>query len=365
MRILVVTHSLATGGTDRVAVHLANGFAQRFETVLLNVQKPVPEARLLDMIDPSVRRVSLEREKKSRALDLLTSVFDFVSEVRRLKPDLILASGNNNSLFSALGHVANPNRGRRFAVKITNPIIREKDRWFKRAFRSALYRLVLGRCSHILALSQGEALRLTELYPDLSGNIRVVQNPYVTDAMVDLCAKREAATTRRTFLAIGRLHHQKNLSLMLDAWAQANLASARLQIAGEGPLRDQLVAQAEALGIAGSVDFLGYRPNITEYLSGAHCLLLSSDYEGLPAVVLEALAAGCPLISTDCFPSAVEMLGNMPGCKVVPPRDSGSLAAAICESAGSHAGDRAFLQERAAPYRIGNAIESHIGALTG
>ena len=364
MRLLLITHSLATGGTDRVAVHLANGFAQLCQTTLLNVRKPAPKALLAGLIDPAVERISLDRESKSRALDLISAVVDMVRHVRRLKPDLILATGNNNSLFAMIGHLANPNPQRRFAVKITNPVVRDKDRGIKRIFRSAVYRLVLGRCSQILVLSPGEGRNIAALYPSLADRIRVTLNPYVTPAMMAAPDPRETVGRDREFLVIGRLHSQKNIPLLLQAWAIARPASARLRIAGDGPLRDTLIAQARALGIGPDVDFLGFQSDVAGLLLAAHCLVLSSDYEGLPAVVLEAFAAGCPVISTDSFPAAAELVGTAPGCQVVPCRDAPALAAAIREVAARPGSTATSLQQRALPYLIDNAIASHRAALS-
>ena len=363
MRLLLITHSLATGGTDRVAVHLANGLAQSCETTLLTVRKPGLATGLIEMIDPSVELISLDRSATSRAVDLVMGVPAMVRHIRRLQPDLIIATGNNNSLFSMIGHLSNPNPLRKFVVKITNPVLRAKDGRFKRTFRSALYRLVLGRCSRILVLSAGEGRSLASLYPGLADRIRVTQNPYVTPQMLAAFSRREPTGPERRFLMIGRLHAQKNIPLLLEAWAIARPPNARLQIAGDGPLRDNLVAQADRLGIAPVVDFLGYRTDVAALLGATHCMILSSDYEGLPAVVLEAFAAGCPVISTDCFPAAAELVGTAPGCVVVPCRDAAALAAAIGTVAARRGAADVRLQQLALPYTIANAIANHLAVL--
>ena len=364
MRLLLITHSLATGGTDRVAVHLANGFAQNFETTLLTVRKPTPSTGLIEMVDPSVELISLDRNASSRAVDLVMGVVGLVRQVRRLQPDLIIATGNNNSFFTMIGHLTNPRKFRQFAVKITNPVVRVKDRWFKRTFRSALYRLVLGRCSRILVLSAGEGRNIASLYPILADRIRVAQNPYVTPEMLAVGSQRESSGPERGFLMIGRLHAQKNISLLLEAWAIARPPNARLRIAGDGPLLGDLIAQADRLGIAMVVDFLGYRTDVAALLGAAHCVVLSSDYEGLPAVVLEAFAANCPVISTDCFPAAAELVGTAPGCLMVPCRDAPALAAAIGEIAARPGSADARLQQLALPYAIDNALANHRAALS-
>lgn len=363
MRILLITHSLATGGTDRVAVHLANGFARKHETTLLSVRKATPSAGLEGLLEPAARAVSLDKQTGSRTRDMIAGFPALIGQVRRIRPDVVMATGNNNSLFAMLGHLCNPNPARRLSIKITNPIMREQDGRLVRSLRKALYGAVLGRCEHVLALSVGEAAEIAATFPRLKDRIGVVQNPYVTDAMLAISDARGAPQTSLCFVALGRLHHQKNYSLLLDAWALAGLTDAELKIAGDGPELDMLTAKARELDIEGSVRFLGYQADIAPLLKEARCLVLSSDYEGLPAVVLEAFAAGCPVISTDCFPAAKELVSTAPGCMVVPRRDPVALAKAIREIAARDPPAPAPLQERAWPYRIDQAIVSHLAAI--
>lgn len=362
MQILIVTHSLASGGTDRVAVHLANGFVQWSRVTLLNVRRPGPNAPLTGMISADVERVALDVKRGGRFLELLTSVPALVRAVRRLRPDVIMATGNNNSLYSLVGHLWNPNPHGRFFVKITNPIVRARDGWFKRGFRLWLYGIVLGRADGVLVLSRGERDVVARLYPHLASRVRIVCNPYVTPAMLAL-GHEHRRPCGTEFLVIGRLHHQKNIPLLLRAWALAAIPDGRLRIAGDGPMRAQLEALADQLGISGSVEFLGFRRDVPALLEESDCLVLSSDYEGLPAVVLEAFAAGRKVVSTDCFPEASELVGTAPGCVVVPCRDLGALADALRGTVNASHMDTIRLKERARPYAIDEAVRSHFDVI--
>lgn len=366
-RILLVTHSLASGGTERVAVYLANGLSDTFEVVLLNIGSPEDRTGLTAMLESSVDRVVLDRRGGSRAAEMAASLPALRRAVRALRPDLVLATGNNNSLFALAGHLANPNPRGRFAVKLTNPIVRARDNRFRRTFRSALYRRVFERCARVLVLSEGERREVASLYPALAPRLVTVANPYVTPAMLavgDARAARSDAAQARNFIALGRLHPQKNYPLMLRAWRRAGLADKRLLIAGDGGLRAQLEREAEALGIAGSVEFLGYRPDVPALLAESRCLLLSSDYEGLPAVALEAFAAGLPVVTTESFPAARELIGGAPGSVVVPLRDEEALAAAIRRVSTEAMPDPGSLQARTRPYTIEAAVQSHAEALS-
>ena len=363
MSVMFVTHSLADGGTDRVAVHLANGFALTCPTTLIVARSIDRSGALAQMIATAVQLVSFGRTMPDRTLDLLSALPGLIAEVRRRRPDKIVATGNNNSLFAYVGHLFNPNPAGRFFVKITNPIIREGDGWFKSAFRRTLYRGVLGRCARILVLSEGEQAIVAGLYPHFQSRIRVVQNPYVTERMLSAPSRRTASADGTRFLAIGRLHAQKNFALLLDAWAAADIEGATLAIAGEGPQREMLERKAAELGISGSLSFLGFRSDIENLLASSAALVLSSDYEGLPAVVLEAFAASCPVISTDCFPAAHELIGEAEGCVVVPRRDPVALAEALRKVAESKQLTVPSLREKALPYSNDGAVRSHMDAL--
>jgi glycosyltransferase involved in cell wall biosynthesis len=142
-------------------------------------------------------------------------------------------------------------------------------------------------------------------------------------------------------LAVGRLEAQKDHRTLLDAFASPRLraAGARLLLAGDGPLRAPLERQARALGIAERVLFLGVRRDVARLLAAADAFVLASAYEGNPLTVMEAMAAGKPVIATavGCVPElVVEGAG-----RVVPPGDAAALEDAMHEVAADPALARA------------------------
>ena len=128
-------------------------------------------------------------------------------------------------------------------------------------------------------------------------------------------------------VSAGRLVDQKNHSAMLAAFAQSGLAGrATLLILGDGPLRAGLEAEAHILGIAQSVIFGGRVPDISVYLRRAAGFVLSSRYEGLPLVLVEALANGLPIVSFDCPTGPAEVLDNGALGRLLAPDDIAGLA---------------------------------------
>lgn len=137
-----------------------------------------------------------------------------------------------------------------------------------------------------------------------------------------------------TILWVGRLTDQKNLPLLLCAVATVNRDRAlRLVVVGEGPERSALQAEAIRLGLPPTiVAFVGSLAEPGAVMARARALVLSSRWEGLPTVLIEALAAGCPIVSTDCPAGPREILEDGRLGRLVPVADAAALASAIVDT---------------------------------
>lgn len=132
------------------------------------------------------------------------------------------------------------------------------------------------------------------------------------------------------FLALGRLHENKGFDVLLDALAM--LPHAHLWLAGEGPLRRSLAAQAERLGLAARVHFLGWRSDTAALMASADALVCSSRHEPLGNIVIEAWAHGLPVVAADAQGPAALIADGETGL-LVPRDDAGALAAAMARIA--------------------------------
>jgi glycosyltransferase involved in cell wall biosynthesis len=132
---------------------------------------------------------------------------------------------------------------------------------------------------------------------------------------------------------MGRLRPQKDFSTLLQAFAKVReQRPVRLMILGEGNLRAELEAQAIELGLADDVAFPGFVANPFAYLSRAAVFVLSSRWEGLPGAVIQALACGCPVVSTDCPSGPAEILDKGRYGTLVPVGGSDAMARGILHS---------------------------------
>lgn len=298
--IALVLHDFSSGGTERVAVRLAGAWAAAGRRVTLfcgNAEGPlaahISPRVIVAPLAPRISRGPASRLHLGRAL---------AGMVRGAGPDVVVGPGNYHiPILATMMRELGRDRPA-VACKLSNPLSRaDRSRMRQLAF-TAGFRRFTREMDALVAMSPVFAAEATLL----SGrrDIACVEEPSL-DAM-----PRPPARPRRPtgiVLCIGRLVRQKNFALALDAFARARLPQ-RLIILGEGEQEAMLRARALALGIADRVTFAGYVRDTAPYLAEADALLCSSIYEGYPAALIEALAAGVPVVSTPCSLALPEIL---------------------------------------------------------
>lgn len=159
-----------------------------------------------------------------------------------------------------------------------------------------------------------------------------IPNPVVYKAF-------ERKTRSRQALAVGRLDHQKGFDLLLDIWRDFVQTHPEwtLAIAGDGELRQQLEDQAAALGITGSVNFVGRVSNINDYYRDSDMALMTSRYEGLPLVLLEAKSWSLPVVAYDCPTGPQEIINQGEDGFLVPMNDKTTFLARMDQLASDDA----------------------------
>ncbi|GLY97619.1 hypothetical protein Acsp02_48730 [Actinoplanes sp. NBRC 103695] len=137
----------------------------------------------------------------------------------------------------------------------------------------------------------------------------------------------------KTVVAAGRFAPQKGFDLLVEAWAAVHAKHPDwvLKIFGNGPMREQLIARADELGLGGSVTMPGITRQLDKELAAASLYVLSSRFEGLPMVLLEAMSAGLPAVAFDCPTGPAEVVEDGVNGRLVPAEDVDGLAAALCE----------------------------------
>jgi len=180
-----------------------------------------------------------------------------------------------------------------------------------------------------IAVSDYVARRMRPLCVNATARIRVVYNGVPIEQFDEESGTPDdERRSRPTVLAVARLHPQKGLNYLLNA--ATLVPQARFLVAGEGPARVELDEEARKLGLGDRFQFLGHRDDVSGLLQAADVFVLPSLYEGLPVSVLEAMAAGTPVVATAVGGTDEVVVHGESGI-LVPPRDSDALAGAMRE----------------------------------
>jgi glycosyltransferase involved in cell wall biosynthesis len=140
--------------------------------------------------------------------------------------------------------------------------------------------------------------------------MEVIYNPIATNEAFKINANSIHNSDVFNIINVGTLYHVKNQKLIIEAMSLSKAGDYQLTILGNGPLKEDLSLQAEQLNLAEYLNLEGKVNHVVPYLLNSDCFVLSSDTEGFPNVLLEALSVGLPSISTNCFSGPQEMLND-------------------------------------------------------
>ncbi|WP_395397215.1 glycosyltransferase [Novosphingobium sp. BL-8A] len=300
LRVLFVINSLAGGGAERVFTTLVrelDGPASGFAITVALLDEEAEEAYSLPEAVPVMR------------LDTGGGMFRSVTQLRRLvgrlRPDVTVSflSRANVAAIVAMRRTGGP----AVISERVNTTAHLKSGRFGFLSR-LLIRGTYPAASRIVAVSEGVARTLESDFSVEPERICVIYNPVDIDRIRMLAAhKPEIGVSAQDFVTMGRLVPNKNTAMAIRALA-ASRPDGRLIVLGEGPLRDELVALAASLGLADRVRLAGFVANPYAVLARAGAYLLTSNAEGFPNAMLEAMACGLPVIATDCPSGPAEIL---------------------------------------------------------
>ena len=319
---MFVISGLERGGAERQLVVVANGLAARGWRVTVVSYLPFSETSLRVEVDESrVRLVSLNARG---GVGKVAGLARAVAVVRRERPDVLVG-------FMFHGIMTARVAGRVGGVRAVVSAVRSEAH--RRLRERAMG--VTGRMTDaVTVMSESLASRLVERGVASRDRLVVIPNAVELGRYAGSGCRTE---TRRglgvgddefVWFAAGRLAPEKDYPGLLRAFATLGDHRARLFVAGEGPLQGELARLAEELGLSGRVRLLGLRDDMAELYGASDALVLSSAWEGMPNVVLEAMASGRPVVAT-AVGAVPEMVADGETGYVVPPGDREALAGAM------------------------------------
>ena len=359
-RVGVFVPSLEGGGAERVMVTLANAIAARgysVDLVLASRQGPY-----LKDVAGNVRLVDL------RAGRVIKALLPLARYLRQQRPEVVLSAMTHANVIALLA--------RRLSHVAIRVLISERG-------------LMSGEC----AIAQGVPAHVgywlaRRLYPAADGigtvsraaandlanflklpidRVHALNNPFDLDRIAGLAAESVphpwfAHQQPPLLLAIGRLNEAKDFCTLIRAFAQLRQKRpARLMILGDGELRAPLEALIQECELtAEDIQMPGFVSNPFAYLSRAHLFVLSSRREGLPGVLIEAMACGTPVVSTNCLSGPDEILEGGRWGQLVPVGDVSALAQAITTTLNTPQEQRPNVRLRAQDFVQDQAVDAYL-----
>ena len=393
MHVAFVIETLHGGGAQRVVLNLAGGLADLGHTVDLVlfepiIRNPVPDGvRLFAMRDtrdkPTEERFGQTLARVTR-LSVTSGLLDWMRVAgafhwdpfclpsrhrvhmargmtcyaAREQPDCILPSLHRSIVATLLARGLSP----RHPPVI--PIIHSSLEAGQNLRTRGRYRRLFAAAAHFVGVSRGVSDSLETVTRAPSDRVTTIYNPVDTPDLHAKAAEQPDHPWLRddgapVVLAAGRLAPEKDFPTLVRAFARlAARRPCRLIILGEGSKRTEVEGLVEESGLTDRVSLPGWVENPFAFMARASLFVLSSRWEGLPTVLVEALACGCPCISMDCPSGPAEILGNGEFGPLVPVGDDAALAEAM-EQVLNRPPDRKALQRRAADFSADRAVAAY------
>ncbi len=319
--VLIFSTGLGFGGTS-VVVSIAKQIAQRgWSVTFLVAVKPENQRKVDELESAGIRVLSLEMRRRRLPM---RGFLRLLRLLRTLKPEILHCHSVHANLLGRVGRVFSP-----VPVVISSAHnINEGGRW-----RELGYRVTDGLADMTTQVSEIAAQRYIGIKAVSKKKMMVIPNG------IDISAFRRNDKSRKdgrqelqvadefVWLGIGRLRPQKNFPLMFRAFkiVLSEYSKALLVVVGDGPLNKFLRGYSKDLGIEENVRFLGVRGDVARVMNLADGFVLSSSWEGMPMVLLEAAACELPIVATNVG-GVSEVFEHGKGGYLVPPGDETQLA---------------------------------------
>ncbi|MCI5114949.1 MAG: glycosyltransferase [Candidatus Electrothrix sp. AW1] len=327
-RIGIVIYSLAGAGAERVAVNLASQFIKLGDAVDVILARR--EGELLDSL-PSEARIYHAEIMSAKGWRVAIREYSI-----KKQPDVLLAMMEGAGVLSIQATNALD-----IPVYIASQVhfsrhYKRSARWKERCFMPLAARWYLPKAAGIIGASEGVSKDIQKTGNLTDSKVHTIYNPIITDELYTMLSEPVGhpwlASDRDwlTVVTVGRLTEQKDHDTLLYAIQKISKScSVRLLILGQGERLHELKELASQLDMNDIVCFVGYDPNPHRFVAASDVFVLSSAWEGFGNVLVEALAAFTPVVSTDCPSGPSEVLAQGKFGQLVPVADSESLAEAI------------------------------------
>ena len=360
-KIAILITDLHIGGAERVVVNLANSFSNlgyEVEVVLLKA-----EGEFIDLLSSKVKLINLEANKQRYAL------WKIIKYINYSKPSILLACMWPITILAIIAKV--------FSKSNLKVFVAEHNSWsyaesiHKKILHPIIplsMKLLFSLAKGIICVSNGASLDLSRYSKIDISKITTIYNPVIdlnfdyTIKLSSIDQKKLWGSAKYKIITIGSLDPQKNHKLLLDALyllKKNMIDDFHMIILGEGPLKLKLETYAQELKLQSNITFAGVSKTPFPYIASADLFVLTSKWEGLSNVLIESLASGTPIVSTDCPWGPSEILDGGKYGKLTSIDDVAELTDSIVFMM-NRPHDTNLLKKRANDFSIQNSVNKYL-----
>ncbi|MDP3883008.1 MAG: glycosyltransferase [Candidatus Staskawiczbacteria bacterium] len=303
-KIIFLLTTLSSGGGERVASDLTLSLPENIDKTIVLFKKEIsyPYKGKIVSLD-----ISAYGNAFKKAINCFLGLVKFRKLIKEGKPDYVISFGH-------LPNIINIFSGVKSIVRVDN-FYSSSCQGFGGKIYKILVKLLFNRAYIIMPVSKESGSDLIKNFGIKEDKIKVIYNPLNIEE-IDRLSKSPLSEAHEdifknpVIINIGQLGKQKNQKDIIEAFKiiKEKIKKAKLVILGQGPKEKDLRNLAEKLGLEKDIYFLGWQKNPFKFLANSKVFILSSLWEGLPCVLLEAMASGLPVISYDCKSGPREIL---------------------------------------------------------
>ena len=357
--IAIFIRALEGGGAQRDAILLANALAPRVRGV--NILTLQDQGRLRALVAENVAVTAVGADKLRSAVPALRRT------LARIRPRVLLSSeaAANVAAFLAARSLPAAIRPRILLREVTSPTIAAAtDPYLQNRLAYKVLRPVFSRADRVLTLTAGARRDLIQDFHVPAERIAVMRANAVldpaTEARLADAARQPGPREPGLVVSVGRLSPEKDQLVLVEAMARLDASRpTRLVLIGDGPLRPEIEQRITTLGLADRVTLAGHQSDPFAWLLQAELAVCSSRFEGFGNALVEAMACGTPVVSTDCPWGPREILEDGRWGALVPVGDAAALAVAIDRQLSTEP-DRAGLRTRASAFTAAAAADAFL-----
>jgi glycosyltransferase involved in cell wall biosynthesis len=358
--IAIFFETLGAGGIEQTCLKLTKGL--HFSGIRVDLLLRSLEGEFVSLLPKEINTVNFSASR------VLTTIFPLARYLRKEKPAVIISNGSAINIATLMARVLVRNCKTRLIITERTNIFRKRKYNFKARITLFCMRWLYPKADVVVGVSDGVSRALEERLGLENGSVKTIYNGIIDEGFYEranepLEHEWFKPGSPPVLLAVGRLVEQKDFATLLRAFALLRKnRSAKLIILGEGRLRTLLEKQVDELELRDDVQMPGFEINPLKYYKNCSAFVLSSRFEGLGGVIIEALGCGCPVVATDCPSGPAEILENGEYGLLVPVGDPYALAEAMGKALDNPP-EPGLLMDRAKEFSVEKAVSNYLSKI--